>query len=170
MEEPQLHFEDYKIRPITLNDKEAYYSTFINSSEQTKYYTNSKTTYSNQVIYNYIDKIVTDNTRADFLILHNHKIIGEIVLNDINKMNAHYRIAIFNSDYFNKGIGTKASKLVFDYAFNYLNVKAIDLEVYSFNHRAINVYEKLGFVKVKDIYDDSEEKEYQKLLIMRLKK
>ncbi|MCD6449035.1 MAG: GNAT family N-acetyltransferase [Thermotogaceae bacterium] len=36
-------------------------------------------------------------------------------------------------------------KLLLDYAFNYLNLYKINLEVYEYNKKAIEFYKKLGF-------------------------
>ena len=46
-----------------------------------------------------------------------------------------------------KGYGKEAIKLLLEYGFNNLNLNNIMLSVYSFNKRAIKVYESLGFKK-----------------------
>jgi RimJ/RimL family protein N-acetyltransferase len=47
--------------------------------------------------------------------------------------------------YYGKGAGTEAARLMLEYGFNVLELHRIDLEVFTFNPRAIHVYEKLGF-------------------------
>ena len=75
------------------------------------------------------------------------KLIGNCGLNAINTLHrkASFGIFIGDQNYWNKGFGTEATKLVLDYAFNILNLHNIQLEVFSFNKRAINSYQKAGF-------------------------
>lgn len=48
-------------------------------------------------------------------------------------------------EYRNKGYASIAIKLLADYAFNYLNLRAIHLHVFAYNTHAQQVYQKLGF-------------------------
>ena len=47
-----------------------------------------------------------------------------------------------------KGYGKEILKLLLDYGFNYLNLNNIMLTVKSFNERAINCYQKVGFKEI----------------------
>ncbi len=47
----------------------------------------------------------------------------------------------------NQGIGTEAMELFINFGFNELNLNRIELDVMSYNKKAIRVYEKLGFKK-----------------------
>ena len=69
-----------------------------------------------------------------------------ITIQDIDTMNrnANIRIALTNSSQ-NKGYGTEALQLMLDYGFGVLNLHRIELNVFSYNHRAMRVYEKVGF-------------------------
>ena len=60
---------------------------------------------------------------------------------------AGFGIAIGNKEHWGKGIGTEATNLILDYAFNTLNLRKVNLEVLANNPRAIRCYEKCGFVK-----------------------
>jgi len=46
-----------------------------------------------------------------------------------------------------EGYGQEALELLVDYAFRELNMRRVQLSVFDYNHPAIHVYEKLGFVK-----------------------
>ena len=76
-------------------------------------------------------------------------LIGTVSLHDINWTSRHgtLTIAIYRSDYRGRGIGTEATSLILDYAFDLLNLHRVKLEVYEYNKTALHIYEKLGFVK-----------------------
>ncbi len=57
-------------------------------------------------------------------------------------------IAIFNKDYWNKGLGTESMKLIVEYAFSTLNLHSLELELYSNHPQAKRCYEKVGFKEV----------------------
>ena len=134
---------------ITENDSNEYYiAGFENMDEEVNYFTGSYGDYSKEKILTYVKSIIDDDTRYDYLIRDlNNKIIGEVVINEIDykTSSASYRIAIFDKSNFNKGYGSIASKLVLDFCFDILDLHRIELEVYSFNKRGIKVYERLGF-------------------------
>lgn len=46
-----------------------------------------------------------------------------------------------------RGIGTEATRLIVGHGFEQLGLHRIALELYSHNHRARRVYEKVGFVE-----------------------
>lgn len=56
-----------------------------------------------------------------------------------------FGILIGDKKYWNKGIGTEASRMILDYAFKKLKLHRVELDVYDFNPRAIKIYKRLGF-------------------------
>ncbi|GAA5345117.1 UDP-4-amino-4,6-dideoxy-N-acetyl-beta-L-altrosamine N-acetyltransferase [Planifilum fimeticola] len=75
------------------------------------------------------------------------KPIGVISLINIDykNRNAECIIDIGEKAAWGKGYGTEAMKLLLDYGFLEMNLHRISLRVFSFNSRAIKLYEKLGF-------------------------
>ncbi|MGF7049013.1 RimJ/RimL family protein N-acetyltransferase [Paenibacillus sp. DS2015] len=75
--------------------------------------------------------------------------IGDIAFQDIDRNNrsANIRIAINGDEHQGKGYGSEALRLLLDYGFGILNLHRIELNVFSYNGRALHVYEKLGFVR-----------------------
>lgn len=75
-------------------------------------------------------------------------LVGSTGLMNIDWVNrqAEFGIGIFDKNYWNKGLGTDATRLVLKYAFEYLNLNRIYLKTYEYNKRAIRVYEKSGFL------------------------
>ncbi len=75
------------------------------------------------------------------------KLVGTAGIHRINwaSRNCYFGIAIYDKRFWNRGIGTEATRLVLRYAFEYLNLHKVLLEVYEYNERAVKVYEKVGF-------------------------
>ena len=77
---------------------------------------------------------------------------GEVPLGTCAFMNPDYRnrhaelaIVIGNKDYWSKGYGTEIMKKLLEWGFEGLNLNRLYLHVFSFNKRAIGLYEKMGF-------------------------
>ncbi len=154
-----------KIAIAKQNNIDDYITAFYNCDDEINYLTGSKSYYEESEVRNFYKKCLNDNSRYDFLIFDKNKIIGEVVLNeiDLDIKSAHYRICIFYSEYLSKGFGSFATKSILNFAFNHLKLQRVALEVFSFNERAIKTYEKAGFVhegklrnavKQKDGYGD----------------
>ena len=79
--------------------------------------------------------------------LETDEMIGTVSIEDIKYTNRTGLLGIFigNEKYRNNGYGTEAIKLILDFAFNYLNLNSIRLDVFSCNERAIKCYKKCGF-------------------------
>jgi RimJ/RimL family protein N-acetyltransferase len=76
--------------------------------------------------------------------------IGRCMFFNVDQVNrkAMLGIGIGKKDYWNKGYGLDATKLLLDYGFNLLNLNNIMLGVFSYNQRAINCYRKIGFKEI----------------------
>ena len=133
------------LSPMDVNDAEKY-TEWLNDLEVT----------GNLDIYN---SVINAETEREFLAKlskeHNYSIIenekneligscGFIGLDHLNQT-AEAGIFIGNKNYWNKGYGTESFQLLLDYGFKALNLNNIMLRVYSFNERAIRIYEKIGF-------------------------
>ncbi len=82
--------------------------------------------------------------------------IGSVGLKDIDSKNkkASLGITIGDKNYWGKGYGKDAVKLILDYAFKSLNLHRVDLGVYDFNMRAQKLYKKMGF-KIEGVERES---------------
>jgi len=65
---------------------------------------------------------------------------------DWRNRNAEFGIFIGDKSSWNQGYGTEAVRLILEHGFSTLNLHRIFLRVMADNPRAINVYEKIGFV------------------------
>jgi len=77
------------------------------------------------------------------------EILGLISLMDIDAINrsATLHIMIGGEENRGKGVGTFAVQAIVEHAFMNLNLRRIELGVLETNHRAIHLYEKVGFVR-----------------------
>jgi RimJ/RimL family protein N-acetyltransferase len=77
------------------------------------------------------------------------QLIGSCQLHSINSISrsAELQIRLGVSNERGKGYGTEAVKLLLQFAFSELNLHRVYLHVFATNPRAIQVYEKCGFVR-----------------------
>lgn len=86
--------------------------------------------------------------------------VGNVGLHKVDRdhRKADLGIVIGESDLWSKGHGTDAIRAVLRYAFQALGLHKVSLDVLEYNHRAIRVYEKVGFVREgvrrEDVYKD----------------
>ena len=73
--------------------------------------------------------------------------IGTARLHTVEEENrrARFAIGIFGPEFWGRGLGTEATRLVLAYAFEVLSLHRVDLRVLTFNERAIACYERCGF-------------------------
>jgi RimJ/RimL family protein N-acetyltransferase len=76
-------------------------------------------------------------------------LIGTMMLRNTENLpsrSATFGILIGDPAYLDRGYGSEASTLLFDYAFAVLGYHKINLDLFEYNVRAQAMYEKLGFV------------------------
>ncbi|BBI33760.1 GNAT family N-acetyltransferase [Cohnella abietis] len=75
--------------------------------------------------------------------------IGQVNLDAIDWKNRVGRIGIVigSSEYFGRGYGTEAMRMLISFAFLELNLNRLELEVYDYNERAIRSYLSCGFIQ-----------------------
>lgn len=106
---------------------------------------------SDKKIKEFVEKELEEGVLGDFFfeirVLENDHLVGFIGLNDIqwNHGDCWIGIGIGDRDYWGKGYGTDAMRVVLRYAFDELNLYRVTLGVFAYNPRAIRSYEKAGF-------------------------
>jgi RimJ/RimL family protein N-acetyltransferase len=80
--------------------------------------------------------------------LESEELIGFIGFFDLflNHGDTLLAIALGERQYWSKGYGTDAMRILLRYAFNELNLRRVGLIVFEYNPRAIRSYEKAGFI------------------------
>lgn len=106
----------------------------------------------NESKYWFVSKQKMFNSKY-FSINLDDKMIGYVGVKEINSLKKTGKLGIvFDPNFVSKGYGKIAMKIFLDYYFNTLKMKKIVLEVNSWNHRAIKLYEHYGFEIYKENY------------------
>lgn len=140
---------DINLRLLKIEDTDEYWEAgFKNPDKDMFYYTGTTNYPTKEEIKTFVEKSIVNDERRHFIIWSKgNGILGEVVLMDIDDeyKSCSFRIAIFNKENFNKGIGYKATKEALKVAFNEMNLHRVELEVFDYNPRAKAMYEKVGF-------------------------
>ncbi|MBQ1090718.1 GNAT family N-acetyltransferase [Streptomyces sp. B93] len=86
-----------------------------------------------------LDLAVTDRASGE--------VVGEVVLHEYDPAGRSCTFrTLLGPRGRGRGLGTEATRLIVGHGFERLGLHRIQLDVYAFNHRALRVYEKAGFV------------------------
>lgn len=125
--------------------------------------TGCRETFTREEVISFFLRSLEEDDRYFFLILApDGKIIGESILNEIDwdVRCANFRIVLFQKEARGKGIGTWATEVTRDFAFEKLQLHRLELDVYSFNPRAERAYSNAGFKRegiLRDAIKDGEQ-------------
>lgn len=141
--------DGFIIRLAEKCDAEKYYAqNYCPLDKEVARLTGCKESFTKEEVVSFFSKAVDEDNRYFFLIISpDGQIIGESVINEIDwdLRCANFRIGIFHSTQRGKGIGTWATEVTRDFAFEQLKLHRLELDVYSFNPRAEKIYLKAGF-------------------------
>lgn len=155
---PPMEQNGYILRLSQEQDLEEYYRQgFAQDDAEITRLTGSHEHYPYEEVAAHFKRCLTDENRYDFLILSPEgKIIGESVINEIDwdVRSANFRIAMFHSRDCGKGVGSWATQMTRDFAFEKLKLHRLSLTVFSFNPRAQKAYAKAGF-KIEGVLRDA---------------
>lgn len=135
------------LRKLKASDASERYCKWLNDPEVNEYLETRKATIED--LKSYIEEKNKDEDCWFYGIfdLENDIHIGNIKLEliNVNEKDSKLGILIGEKVYWNKGIGTEATRLLVKYAFDQLKMNRIHLGVISANKSAIKVYQKVGF-------------------------
>lgn len=141
-----------RLRPLQLNDKERSI-IWRNDPEIRDRALSYRFPVTEPMEDNWYNKMLTgdDSTKVYFAIENkdDRQHIGFIHLYDIDYISStcYFGIIIGEKDQQGQGKSIDAMHIIFRYAFSFLNLRKINLEVASFNHKAIRIYKKFGFTE-----------------------
>ncbi len=139
------------LSPIDMNDAEQY-TVWVNDQETADFLSFACSNISFESEQSLLAELAKGHNYG-IIDRKTDKLIGSIGLLNTNHINRSSEIGIFigDKDYWSRGYGTEAMRLLLDYAYKKLNLHNIMLKVYAYNERAIKCYEKTGFKKAGEI-------------------
>lgn len=134
------------LSPISLEDAEKY-TEWVNDLEIGQFMLFSSLIFDLEKERNTLKHLMQNAMVFAIVEKDNNKVIGNCGFHNVSEVHRRADFGIFIGDktYWNMGIGTEATALILDYAFNIMNLNNISLEVVEYNQRAIRCYEKVGF-------------------------
>jgi len=101
----------------------------------------------------FIEELGTTRAKSDVILVieviegDSTRPVGSCGLHQINPKdrNALFGIAIGEKDYWSKGYGLEAARLLINYGFQQLNLHRISSYAVAFNERSIKLHKKVGF-------------------------
>lgn len=141
--------DGFVLRPAREEDAQRYYEeNYCPLDHDVARFTGCKEEFTREEVLSFFLSSLRDPNRYFFLILSPEgRIIGETVINEIDweLRSANFRIGIFQSAQRGRGIGTWATEITRDFAFQTLKLHRLELDVFSFNQRAEKAYLRAGF-------------------------
>lgn len=165
--------DGFIIRLAKAEDAAAYYEeNYCPLDKEAARLTGCKTSFTKEEVTSFFLRSLEDDDRYFFLMIApDGKIIGESVINEVDweLRRANFRICIYQKTERRKGIGTWATEVTRDFAFEKLHLHRLELDVYSFNPSAEKVYLKAGF-KIEGVLRDAvrDGKEYADDILMSM--
>ena len=140
-----------KLRKMTKEDAELY-NKWRNDMEVMHSTNPSLDIYTIDSTNEFVEHVILGSSTAKSYIIVEKA--DEIVIGIISLINIDYKnrnaeciIDIGEKEYWGKGYGSESLKLLLDYVFYEMNLHRVSFKVFSFNDRAINLYNKIGFHK-----------------------
>ncbi|MDX8046671.1 GNAT family protein [Gracilibacillus sp. S3-1-1] len=139
------------LRKVDRTDAEKYH-IWRNDMEVMSYTNLSLDQYTIEDTQHFVESVLMDaSSSKSYMIVDNEENLSigitSLIHIDGKNRNAECIIDIGEKQYWGNGYGKEALSLLLDFAFNELNLHRISLNVFSFNKRAIHVYQSLGFIQ-----------------------
>jgi len=144
-----LKGEKVLLRPVRKSDLQSFIRWF--NDQEVNQYLGMYLPMTEMAEEKWIDGLATRPNDVPFVVeaieADGNKAIGTTGLSNINPKdhNATFGIAIGEKDYWSKGYGTEACRLLVRYGFEQLNLHRINSGVISFNERSLRMHRKVGF-------------------------
>jgi len=140
--------ERVRLRKMSIEDVSIYHK-WRNDIEVMQFTNPSLDIFTYADTEKFINSIIESHNSKGYMIeeVKTGKPIGvtSLINIDYGNRNAECIIDIGDKDYWGKGFGRESFKLLLDFVFKELNLHKVYLRVFSFNERAINLYNSFGF-------------------------
>jgi RimJ/RimL family protein N-acetyltransferase len=145
-----------KLVRLVVDDPQTVAEAFSRFTRDTEYWrlanSNPVRALSSKAVMEWLERN-PENERGDQFIfsirtLQEDLLVGDVGLDGVqwNHGDAFVGVGIGDREYWGKGYGTDAMRLILRYAFVELNLQRVSLNVFEYNLRAIRSYEKIGFI------------------------
>lgn len=144
-----LETERLKLFPLNSSFTSKEYLEWINDEEVIKYLETEKGS-SIDDLKSYLELIEKNKIFAWAIVIKDiNKHIGNIKIDPVDYKHKYgeYGIMLGDKNFWGKGYAKEASKKIFLYCFEKLDLRKINLGVLSENTKALKLYETIGFVK-----------------------
>lgn len=164
------------LRPLQSTDLTEEYLNWINDPEVNKYLEVRHKKQTIDTLKGFYDQINSSEDSIIFAIIDNEtkKHIGNIKLGPINwqHKNAVLGLMIGDKNFWRKGLGTEAVKLLLGYSFDILGLHKLSLGLIAENNIAFKLYKKVGFKEEGHMKEECffEGKFHEKIIMSIFKK
>ena len=137
------------LRPLEKEDLSEEYLGWLNDPEVSRYLESGIFPCTRDELEKFYEQVTGSRDQVILAIVDKEKDqhIGNVKLGPINWLHrkATFGILIGEKEFWGKGIGEEATRLMVEYGFFRLNLRRIELGVYAEHKAAIRSYEKVGF-------------------------
>jgi len=137
------------LRPLERDDLSEKYLGWLNDLEISRYLESGIFPYTRDELEKFYEQATTSLDQVILAIVDKERDqhIGNVKLGPINWVHrkATFGILLGEKEFWGKGIGTEATRLMVEYGFFRLNLRRIELGVYAEHEAAMHSYEKVGF-------------------------
>jgi [ribosomal protein S5]-alanine N-acetyltransferase len=137
------------LRPLERDDLNARYLSWLNDPEVTRYLEVGTFPTTVRDLEKFYDEVTGSRNQVILAVVDKKSAqhIGNVKLGPIHWIHrcATFGIMIGDKKFWGKGAGLEATTLMVDYGFDRLNLRRIDLGVFSDHDAAVRCYEKAGF-------------------------
>jgi len=137
------------LRPLEREDLNEKYLSWLNDPEVNRYLESGIFPYTGGKLEKFYEQVTESSNQAILAIIdkETEQHVGNVKLGPINWFHrkATFGMLIGEREFWGKGIGTEATRLMVEYGFYRLNLNRIDLGVYAEHEAAIHTYDKVGF-------------------------
>lgn len=137
------------LRPLEHEDLNERYLGWLNDPEINRYLESGIFPYTQEELERFYDQVSGSPDQVILAIADKEtdQHIGNVKLGPINWIHrkATFGILVGDKQFWGRGIGAEATRLMIEYGFFRLNLRRIDLGVYAEHEAAVHSYEKVGF-------------------------
>ena len=139
---PVLQGHTIVLHPLNEQHAAAMFASF--ADPEVLRLTGTHETFTQAQVTEHCTRVASFEDRVDYSIClcdTPQETVGEVVLNSIdgNNLSASFRISLFDQHFFNCGYGSEATAMMLKFGFEQLKLHRIELEVYAFNPRVLQV-------------------------------